>query len=152
MYLYNLRPHDDDESSSAPANMVYQYPVRVQGVDPCEESKLEADGLYQTGDEVWVRPPNARCDEQHTRGRVNKILSHQAVEVDGVPRHVRDLHHCTPQTPQEDDVTTDSEDDALFIQLPGSIDEEEGNEDAAAGVELDRELPRQSSKIRRHCV
>ena len=152
VYLYNLRPNDDHESSSAPANMVYQYPVRVRGVDPCEESKLEADGLYQPGYEVWVRPPNARCDEQHTRGRVNKTLSHQAVEVDGVPRHVRDLHHCTPQTPQEDDVTTDSEDDALLIQLPGQIDEEEENEDAAAGDELDQELPRRSSRIRRHKV
>ncbi|MPC76323.1 hypothetical protein E2C01_070733 [Portunus trituberculatus] len=117
--------------------MVYQYPVRVQGVDHCEESKLKVDSLYQPGEEVWVRLPNARCDEQHTRGRVNKILSHQAVEVDGIPRHVRDLYHCTPQTPQEDDVTTDSKDKELLIQLPGQIDEEEENEDAAAGDEVD---------------
>lgn len=149
VYLYNLRPRDDYESSSAPANMLYQYPVRVRGVDPCEESKWEADGPYQIGDEVWVRPPNVRCDEQHKRGRVTNILSHQALEVDGVPRHVRDLHCCNPQTSQEDVATTDSEDSELLIQLPGRADEEEGDEDAAAENELDREGPRRSLRVRR---
>ncbi|KAG0711593.1 hypothetical protein GWK47_020294 [Chionoecetes opilio] len=150
VYLYNLRPHDDHESSSAPANMLYRYPVRIRGVDPCEESKLEADGPTSLVMKCGLKPHNVRCDGQHKRGKVTNILSHQAVEVDGISLHVRDLHHFTPQTPQEDVVTTDSEDDELLIQLPGQADEEEGiDEDAAAGDELDRELPRRSSRVRR---
>lgn len=39
VYLHNLRPRDDHDSSIAPSNVMYRYSVRVRGVDPCEEEE-----------------------------------------------------------------------------------------------------------------
>ena len=100
VYLYNLRPQDDLMLSTAPINMLYQYHVRVREVYPCEEFEPVVESPYQTGDAVWVKPPRVRCDEQHREGVVTRVLSHQAVEVDRVPRHVKDLHLCTLQEEQ----------------------------------------------------
>lgn len=47
VHLYNLRPQDDLASSTAPANMLYQYRVRVREIDQCEESEPEVEGPYQ---------------------------------------------------------------------------------------------------------
>ena len=49
-------------------------------------------------------------------------------------------------------MTTDSEDDELLIQLPDHADDEEEDNDVADEDEVDRELPRRSSRIRRPVV
>ncbi|KHJ40403.1 hypothetical protein D918_09544 [Trichuris suis] len=61
--------------------------------DPPEEER--ADGPYQVGDNLWLRPPGTRCDTQYRKGTVTKIISEQAVEVGGIPNHVRDVCHRT---------------------------------------------------------
>ena len=100
------------------------------------------DGPYQAGEEVWMKPPDARCDTRYKRGTVTRIVSNQAVDVDGVPRHVRDLRHCTSQGSQDEAVTTDSGDETLLIQLPAEdgVTEESGSEDDADVAE--QALPR----------
>ena len=40
---------------------------------------------------MWVKPPHARCSTKYGTGRVTGVLSEQAVQVNGIPRHVRDL-------------------------------------------------------------
>ena len=158
VYLYNLRPQDDVTTSTAPGNMLYRYQVRVREVDPCEEKEPEAEGPHQVGDKVWVRPPKVRCDEQHRKGTVTKVLSHQAVEVDGVPRHIKDLHPRTCQG--EAEAAEDEKDEELYIELSGQASDGEGStsdatvdsdHDAAAGGP-ERTLPRRSSRIKKSRV
>ena len=90
VHLYNVTPRDDCTSGTAPANALYQYAVRVRAVDEVVRRK-EVASRYRSGDAVWVRPPNNRCDQRYTRGVVTRAVSEHTVEVDGVPRHVRDL-------------------------------------------------------------
>ena len=45
------------------------------------------------GDAVWVRQRGSRCIAKSQQGEVNKIISPQIVEVDGVPRHIHNLRH-----------------------------------------------------------
>lgn len=46
---------------------------------------------FLIGDRVWVRDPTRRCDKKSRIGTVTRVNSVQNVEVDGLPRHVRDL-------------------------------------------------------------
>lgn len=52
-------------------------------------------------------------------------MSHQAVEVDGVPLHIKDLHLRTCQE-EQDGATVDEKDEELYIELcdPASDGEE----------------------------
>ena len=49
----------------------------MRGVDRVLTDELgDVNSPYDVGDDVWVKPPGSRCN---------------TVEVDGMPRHVRDL-------------------------------------------------------------
>lgn len=93
VYWYNVSPKDGDDPSSAPANRVFRYNWRILGVDFTEPADGEEAvcSRFRVGDSVWVRPVNGRCTTRYGRGHVTGTISQQAVEVDGIPRHVRDL-------------------------------------------------------------
>ena len=111
VYLYNVTPKDDSGEETAPANTIYRYTMRVRGVDEPTRDPGEPTegGGYRVGDRVWVKPPLGRCDAKYSEGRVTGIVSPHAVEVDGVPRHVRDLRarREEPTTPANDPNTDD---------------------------------------------
>lgn len=56
-----------------------------------ETSEHRTDHGMAVGDQVFARPPGARCNTPWHRGEVTRICSPQTVEVDGTPRHVADL-------------------------------------------------------------
>ena len=67
------------------------------------------EGPFNPGDAVWVRPPRPRCTDQWKEGRVTRIVSPRNIEVDGMPRHPKDLrkrsegwhhHQERPQAPR----------------------------------------------------
>ncbi|XP_066985023.1 uncharacterized protein [Macrobrachium rosenbergii] len=147
VYLYNLMPRDDCDSTTAPVSMLYSYPVRIRGVDPCTMNKVAVSGPYKAGDEVWVKPSNMRCNMQFERGKVTGILSEQAVEVNGVPRHVRDLRSCSSQGLILSEETTNAEDEELLIQLP--VHEDEGEEEDSGTVVECNVIPRRSTRVRK---
>ena len=63
-------------------------------VGSCEEGRdgpSRAPASCRVGDAVWVRKLGSRCTERSRRGNVTATVSPQVVEVDGTPRHVRDL-------------------------------------------------------------
>ncbi|KHJ40057.1 hypothetical protein D918_09885 [Trichuris suis] len=72
---------------------------------------------YAAGDAVWVKPPGIRCDRRYQTGTVTDVISSQAVEVDGFPRHVRDLR---PRAPVVDSTSAleDSQDDEIILTFP----------------------------------
>ena len=78
--------------------------VRVNGLTERWQEKCEGNEEYRVGDEVWVKPPHGRCDTRYGTGKVTGVISQHAVEVDGVPRHVRDLRgRAGDATLSEDD-------------------------------------------------
>ena len=120
--------------------------MRIRGLDHCVEDEAEVENPYQVGDEVWVRPPNARCDSWYSRGLVTRVVSDQAVEINGVPRHIKHIHRCATPASADRIFATDKEDEDILIQLPARDAEEESDSDDDADANLI--LPRRSSRIR----
>lgn len=92
VYLHNITPKDDCSASTSPANVIHNYTMRIRGIgNGGKDVSEQVNNPYCAGDEVWVRPHNIRCTGQYIKGVVTRMLSDQAVEIDGVPRHVREL-------------------------------------------------------------
>ncbi|KFD47469.1 hypothetical protein M513_11630 [Trichuris suis] len=117
VYLYNITPRDDRTSQAAPANGVYKYAVRIREVDVSSKEGSQESSPYAAGDAVWVKPPGIQCDRRYQTGTVTDVISSQAVEVDGFPRHVRDLR---PRAPVVDPTSAleDSQDDEIILTFP----------------------------------
>ncbi|KFD61492.1 hypothetical protein M514_26305 [Trichuris suis] len=99
VYWYNLMPRDDCSEATATANAIYRYPVRVRGVDSVVHEVQDVRSPYVVGDEVWIKQPGRKCYSQFGRGIVTKVLSGQAVEVDGTPRRIKDIRRQTTLHP-----------------------------------------------------
>ena len=92
--MYNLVPRH--VGSKAPAELLmgrtWNKPLLHQQLDrPALWSETNRHGPFDINDAVWVRPPRARCNDQWREGRVTGIVSDRNIEVDGVPRHPKDL-------------------------------------------------------------
>lgn len=99
VYRYNVMPRGND-AASAPANQIFKYEVRLLGIDGMRlQQPSNGQHRYSVGDRVWVRHPSRRCNSTSLQGTVTKIVSAQNVEVDGMPRHIRDLRLMTLQQP-----------------------------------------------------
>uniref|UniRef100_A0A5S6QKH3 Uncharacterized protein n=1 Tax=Trichuris muris TaxID=70415 RepID=A0A5S6QKH3_TRIMR len=111
VYWYNLRPRDDCSKATAPANAVFRYSVSVREIDPIGSDVQDVENSFAEGDLVWVRQPGSRCDRQFAKGEITKILSDQAVEVDGMPRHVKDIRRRSSMSEHRDEATTTARED-----------------------------------------
>lgn len=79
--------------ATAPGNMILHYQFQIKGIDATLPSECgKGDTLYKVGDWVWVRSPQNRCIYKYQMGRIIDIVSSQAVEVRGMPCHVKALH------------------------------------------------------------
>ena len=90
---------------------------------------------FKVGNQVWVKPGNARCTTRWKKGQVTDINSINNVSVDGMPRHVLDIRHIV----NDDEETSDDE---------RASDGEESEEYLEAQEEL-IEVPRRSGRVRR---
>ena len=89
VFWYNLTPRSGQKDETVPQRSVFNYEWRQPAIAPaCEESGTASVKL---GEEVWVKPPNARCTTQWHRGKITKINSRNNVSVDGMPRHILDV-------------------------------------------------------------
>ena len=117
VYRYNVMPRSDDLNSS-PANVLFNYKLRVPDVESeekCEESEC---AMFSVGDKVWIRDPSRRCDVPSSIGTVTRQVSAQCVEVDNVPRHVRDLRLAfvpSPESDQTEPPNNDNDDSGPII-------------------------------------
>ncbi|KRY27734.1 Pol polyprotein, partial [Trichinella spiralis] len=150
VYLYNVTPRDGHNPWTAPANVVHAYAVRVRGVDRATKEPEEKNGRFAVGDSVWVRPPGARCDTRHQKGTVTGVVSDQAVEVDGMPRHVRDLRRRMPSVSAASDFSehTADEEEEMIIHLRPR-DAADADQSAEPAPEPASVGPRRSTRIRR---
>ncbi|KFD53013.1 hypothetical protein M513_06129 [Trichuris suis] len=164
-------PRDDCSEATAPANAIYRYPVRVRGVDSVVHEAQDVRSPYVIGDEVWIKQPGRKCYSQFGRGIVTKVLSGQAVEVDGTPRHIKDIRRQTtlhPERQSEPETCRHESEEETSLYLPERnqvIDSEratppatssppqEEAPDTSQALEPQETGPRRSKRTRRsrHC-
>ena len=130
VHWYNVTPKDSSNEATAPASQTYRHRVRVRPIDvpPAVTSQPAAvpqssHRSYAVGDAVWVRRRGSRCFVQSELGTVTAIVSDLSIEVDGVPRHVRNLRPCSRQVTaqlQNQRLRADEDDGPLLVRLPPS--------------------------------
>ena len=116
VYSHNVTPKDDVSPSTAPADALHGYHIRIKGVENNPLPELEVTkGMYEKGDVVWVKNPHGKCTTKYGTGRITEVISLQSVKIDGVPRHVKDLQPVI-QTQLSSD-KSNSEDSERLIYL-----------------------------------
>ena len=63
------------------------------------------------GEEVWVKPPNARCTTRWRKGEITNVNSSNNVSVDGMPRHVLDIRRIVHQVSSSEESSEDEQQD-----------------------------------------
>ena len=140
VYLYNITPLDDINETTAPINAVHKYFARIKGIDEVEKQEAGGDCPYRVGEEVWVKGPQNKCFKQFAHGKVTGLISPQAVEVNGMPRHVKDLRHRTvskkkPETSES--MSLDMHEDEWSLLEGFSESDGDWSSDYQTGDELD---------------
>ena len=74
-----------------PVEAVYRYKLRLMGEGSEDQPVILTHQIFSVWDMVYVKPPKVKCTSAWDIGKVTNIVSEQAVEVDGVYRHVGDL-------------------------------------------------------------
>ena len=113
---YNVTPKDDASASTAPANVIYSYPARIKGIDFILPPEDAGSSSYKVGDSVWVKIPHRRCPTQFGKGTITGVYSPHSVQVDGTPRHVKDVRPLRGVDTTNCSITS-SEDEALMLYL-----------------------------------
>ena len=90
VFYYNCSPKYGQDETSVPQRSVMRYTWRLPVMDP-EKQAEEPHATVTVGEEVWVKPPDAKCTSQWNRGRVTKVTSANNIEVDHMPRHILDV-------------------------------------------------------------
>ena len=96
VYWYNTTPKHGIDAGTTPAAQTHKYSWRVLTSSKESVNVIEdVDNRYNIGDEVFVKPPSAKCTTPWGKGIVTNINSNSNVEVNGRPRHVADLRRVT---------------------------------------------------------
>ena len=92
VYWYNFTPKDDVSPSTAPADALHRYHVRVRGTEtnPLPEWEVTGERIKE-GDVIWVKKPCSKCTKRYGTGHVTEEISPQSVCVDGMPHHFKEL-------------------------------------------------------------
>ena len=107
-YWYNMVPRDGQKEESVPQRSVFTYEWQLGGRDATGEVE-QVKNVVQVGDEVWVKPGEARCTTQWKTGRVTGITSANNVDVDGMPRHVLDIRPIVRREQKEGEKERENE-------------------------------------------
>lgn len=127
VFWYNLAPTGRD-SASSPSSVLFNsgYKWRNPHVVIPKSVWHSDGGGFKVGELVFVKPANPRCTAQWPIGRITAVLSEQAVEVDGIPRHVADCRIAESKQQQ-----TNNCDDLLDGESTSDTDAEGEGDDGA---------------------
>lgn len=89
VFWYNMSPKTGQREATVPHRAIFTYKWRHPYHKAADIEDEEA--TIKVGEEVWVKPPNAKCTSRWGRGVVTGTQSKNNVMVDGVPRHILDL-------------------------------------------------------------
>ena len=131
VHLYDVTPREGEGVDSAPFCGVHRYEPRdcvrlsadlARSAECVETGVAEVPvaepSVFAVGDAVWVRRRGTRCTEPSRRGTVTAVISPQVVDVDGMPRHVRDLRRRHSESPTRSSAPDADCDDPLYVMEP----------------------------------
>ena len=100
VFWYNVSPRSGQDRKTVPQLAVFAYEWRQpwEQVEKYPEDDSGGSSKLQVGDEVWVKPPLAKCTSKWPKGTVTAVNSPCNIEVDGIPRHVLDLRPIVGDT------------------------------------------------------
>ena len=142
VFWYNMSPRNALADSSVPQRAIYTYEWRHPQLPRKREEDTENVPI-KVGEEVWVKPPKAKCTTKWKKGRVTRVNSSNNIEVDGMPRHVLDLRPIVAEAYA-------GETDVEESDVEGSGGEEEENGDSRYPLRLRRE-PQRFEDMGRRC-
>ena len=112
--------HERDAHPTA-ADTLHRYHVRVKGVETNPRAKQKVTGeRLKKGDIVWINNRRGKCTTKYGVGRVTEVISKQAVWVDGVPRHIKDIRstiHLRPSEENESESESETSETSLWFAL-----------------------------------
>lgn len=112
VYWYNSTPRVNQDETTVPQRSVMTYQWRCPCVTNEQPSKGEGTGSVKIGDEVWVKPPDARCTSQWSKGVVTDVASLNNISVNGMPRHYLDIRPVLIPPSSSAEVSSDCSNDA----------------------------------------
>ena len=140
VFWYNMSPRTGQDERSVPQASVFRYAWRHPAVDPTPTLDEEAD-VAQVGEEVWVKPPHAKCTTHWGKGVVTRINSRNNVEIDGMPRHVLDIRRVVPPVTRansreggDERSRHDTQDSAVFRRVVVPRAAARGSEEVRVGA------------------
>ena len=127
VYWYNSTPRSGQDKSSVPQHSVYKYEWRYPSVVP-SRADISQDHAHsiKMGEEVWVKPPDARCTSQWRKGIVTHVNSLNNISVDGMPRHVLDVRPVVIPVSPSDDSSEMLSDDSFSGESAEPQEEDQG--------------------------
>ena len=130
VFWYNFTPRKQMEDESVLYKSVYNYEWRHPASTPANCS-VEPDAGVELGEEVWVKPPKARCTSHWNKGVVSSVNSGNNVSVDGIPRHVLDIRKIVlpvEDVDKCDDATNEAADPDRRSDAESSDKQDEGDQ------------------------
>ena len=119
VFWYNTSPRSGQSEDSVPQQALFRYEWRHPALQPYQESN-EREARVTVGEEVWVKPPNARCTTQWQKGRVTRINSRNNISVDGMPRHILDIRRVILPSESVEETAEEGEEqeeEALLLEV-----------------------------------
>ena len=108
VFWYNMSPRAGQADNSVPQRTVFRYEWRHPAVQ-LELKGHDTETTVKVGEEVWVKPADARCTALWQKGVVTAINSRNNVSVDGMPRHILDVRRVVSVIEDSDDEHEDQE-------------------------------------------
>ena len=108
VFWYNMSPRAGQAENSVPQRAVFRYEWRHPTVQP-ELKDNDKETTVEVGEEVWVKPANARCTALWQEWVVTAINSRNNISVDGMPRHILDVRRVVSVIEDSDDEHEDQE-------------------------------------------
>ncbi|XP_067932885.1 uncharacterized protein [Watersipora subatra] len=91
LYWYNNSPNAD---GVVPFRRLFNYNPQKQETTRISAKRNISLIPYKVGDQVYVKPGNAKCTSVLKTGKVTSLVSNTAVKVDDMTRHIGDTRFC----------------------------------------------------------
>lgn len=105
VFWYNISPRSGLDETTVPQRAAFRYEWRHPSKVPAVRG--EGTATIDIGEEVWVKPPDAKCTSQWKIGKVTDVHSANNLSVDGVPRHILDVRRLI--RPSEDEESSEEQ-------------------------------------------
>lgn len=109
VFWYNMAPKSGQKVESVPQRAVFKYEWRHPRTAQVPAEEGEKRATVRVGEEVWIKPPDARCTTRWGRGIVTSVQSPNNVSIDGIPRHILDVRPVVVSSEEDSDVEPSSD-------------------------------------------